>query len=285
MSVSPPPVNPAAPPPPAPPKPKPPPAPTPPPSGRGFKVSSGVAASAQRIGIYGTGGSGKSSLAAGLSQVGFKPLFLDTEGGSRNLDVDRIGVDEGLDSWTALRAAINSPDLWTNHNVLVLDSVTRAQDWLCQDIMGKDKVDSLELAAGGYGKAYRKMYDSMLMLLSDLEEHLRHGRNVVLVMHELTVKTPNPEGEDYQSYQPNLYASDKVNLRARIKEWCDHLFFVNYDVVSKDGKGKGAGTRTIFTTETPTHWAKTRASDKLPLPVVYPKGGFELWTRLFGEQR
>ncbi|MFH1011493.1 MAG: hypothetical protein V1784_09710, partial [bacterium] len=38
----------------------------------------------------------------------------------------------------------------------------------------------------------------------------------------------------------------------------DYVLFLGYDVVAEDGKGKGGGTRTIFTSERPDHIAKSR---------------------------
>jgi hypothetical protein len=68
-----------------------------------------------------------------------------------------------------------------------------------------------------------------------------------------------------------------------VKEWADHLIFVGFDVhVTDEGKGQGAGTRTIYPVERPTHMAKSRS---LSDPIVYERGSAELWQKLFGEAR
>jgi hypothetical protein len=45
-----------------------------------------------------------------------------------------------------------------------------------------------------------------------------------------------------------------------------------------DGKAKGSGTRTIYTTETATYMAKSRT---LPAdPIAFEKGSHDLWDRI-----
>ena len=64
-----------------------------------------------------------------------------------------------------------------------------------------------------------------------------------------------------------------------VKEWADHLLFVGYDVDVQDGKGRGAGTRTIYPTERPHCMAKSRT---LAEPVVYERHDAALWNQLLG---
>lgn len=273
----------------APPKPPPPPPPPPPPKpslakATGFKVASGSREAAQKIGIYGPGGVGKSSLVESMTTCGYRPLILDCDDGTSELGVDRIGPKEGLLTWDDLRNAINDKSIWTNYDVVVIDSMTRAQDWCAADIMLKDNADSLETTRGGYGKGYRALYERMLLLISDLEAHIRDGRHVVLLMHDISPLTVNPSGDDYKTYMPNLYASDKVSVRHRVKECVDHLFFVGYDVAVTDKKAKGSGSRTIYYEERPAYWAKSRRANRFDGPIVYTKGSAELWQRLLGDK-
>ena len=107
------------------------------------------------------------------------------------------------------------------------------------------------------------MFDTFLPLLADLDRHARAGRNVVLVCHDCTSTVPNPAGEDWLRYEPRLQSpnSGKASIRLRVREWADHVLFVGYDVsVGKDGKGRGAGTRTLYSAEVPHCMAKSRAS-------------------------
>ncbi len=101
------------------------------------------------------------------------------------------------------------------------------------------------------------------------------------IAHECTANVPNPSGEDWIRYEPRLQSppSGKGSIRHRVKEWCDHLLFIGFDVhVDSDGKGQGAGTRTIHPVEYPTHWAKSR---ELAEPIPYYRNDAELWRQLF----
>jgi hypothetical protein len=114
-----------------------------------------------------------------------------------------------------------------------------------------------------------------------LDSHIRAKRHVVCIAHECTAPVPNPGGEDFIRYEPRLQSpkSGENSIRHRVKEWSDYMLFIGYDTfVNEDGKGTGAGTRTIHFVELPTHWAKTRTiSDPLP----YTRGSAALWEQLF----
>ncbi len=58
-------------------------------------------------------------------------------------------------------------------------------------------------------------------------------------------------------------------------------FFIGYDVVADKGKARGGGSRCIFPTELPTHWAKSRT---LADHIVYQQGQPQLWKQLFNKE-
>ena len=121
----------------------------------------------------------------------------------------------------------------------------------------------------GYGKGYGFVFDTFLPLLGDLDRHCRAGRHVVLICHDCTSTVPNPAGEDWLRFEPRLQSpnSGKASIRLRVREWADHVLFIGYDVaVDKDGKGRGAGTRTLYTAELPHFMAKSRTTQEtIPL--------------------
>lgn len=191
-------------------------------------------------------------------------------------------VFEGVMTWNDMRDALHGKDV-ESFQTIVIDSATKAQELALQHALATIKhekghfVNSIE--GYGFGKGFQHVYDVFLQLLGDLDGHARAGRNVILVCHGLVELAPNPEGEDYRRYEPDLQQPPKNGrLRDRVKNWCDHLLFVNYDVFVEGGKGKGSGTRTIYPTEMPTFWAKSRT---LREPIQYPEGSVELWNRLF----
>lgn len=223
-------------------------------------ISSGVVGGGQRIGIYGPGGVGKSTLAAYLPG----PLFLDLERGTREISVAR---DSSIPDWPTLRGKLatiaKAPP--AGLQTVVLDTATQAEELGKEFVIANrrtekgDPVDSIE--GFGWGKGWQFVYEEFCGLLADLDRLVERGLNVCLIMHEASSPVPNPSGEDYIRWEPHLYAGDKNrrgSIRDRVKQWCDHLLFIGYDVWAKDGKARGTGSRTIYTYELPTHIAKTR---------------------------
>jgi len=251
----------------------------------------------QRIAIYGPGGIGKTTLACtapGPVAVG------DLDGSLPILKPKLVGLDvrvvSGLETWDNLRDAINAPG-WDAIKTLVIDTITRAEE-----LAGAFTLATVPHEKGGlisriedygYGKGYTHIYETFLPLLADLDRHCQAGRNVILVCHDCTAPVPNPMGEDYIRYEPRLQSptSGKASIRLRVREWCDHLLYVGYDIDVKKGKGdklgkaKGGQTRTIYPSELPHCMAKSRT---LAEPFVFGNpwvlGHYDtaVWDALFG---
>lgn len=247
-------------------------------------ISRGRQKRAQRIVIYGPGGVGKSELCSLLPAAGIEPLFLDIEDGSGELDVARIASDQ-LADLDAIRAVLRNRDLLAPFGAVVVESLTRAEElcvaWTLANVKTEKGVQPKSIESYGYGKGYMHVFETFLRLLGDLDELARSGKHVICTAHECTASVPNPSGEDWIRYEPRLQsaAGGKASIRHRVKEWCDHLLFVGYDVAVNDGgKAAGAGTRTIHPIELPEHWAKSRS---LSEPIGYERGDAALWQQLF----
>lgn len=250
-----------------------------------FGITTGrVSRSPQRVLLYGPAGIGKSSLAA----LAPEPVFLDLERGTHELDVPRI---EGIETFADLRAVLQS-DLLAPYKTVVLDSITRAEELAVAHVIQTVKnekgecVDTIE--GFSYGRGLQHVYDAFLLLLQDLDLQVRSGRNVVLIAHDCTTDVPNPAGENFLRFEPHLQASKsgKASVRLRVIQYADHVLFMAYDVaVLKGGKGKGGGTRTIWTVERPDHIAKSRSLSEV-IPFESSTDG-TIWTMLLnagGEQ-
>lgn len=243
-----------------------------------FQITSGRIVSCQRATVYGPGGIGKSSLCA----LAPSPVFIDIEGGTNELDVARIC---GLTTYSAVRECLRSTAL-DPFQTVVLDSATKLEELAVAHVLATvphekgARVTNIE--GYGFGKGYSHIYDAMLLVLADLDALVRKGKHVILIAHDCTADVPNPSGDDFIRYEPRLQApkSGKSSVRSRVIEWSDHVLFVGYDVASEDGKGRGAGTRTIYTNETPDHIAKSRRT-AVTLPFTGPDDG-EIWNHLLG---
>jgi hypothetical protein len=250
---------------------------------RDLQISRGINVQAQKIILYGPGGVGKSSLAASLKDSGIDPLFIDFDEGSNFLDVARV-VPQTLDE---TRRILQNREMFQPFGAIVLDSLTKAEEvataWTLANVP-HEKGHAVKSVEGyGFGKGYQHVFETMLMLLGDLDAVARSGKHVVCIAHECVANVPNPQGEDFIRYEPRLQspASGKSSVRLRVKEWADHLIFIGYDQVIKDGKATGAGTRTIYTTERPTHMAKSRSLDEA---FPYQLNDLTLWNKLFNKE-
>lgn len=244
-----------------------------------------------RVGLFGPGGIGKTTLAATApGPVGFidlddsLPILRPSLG---ELDIRRVS---GIAGWQDMRDALHS-DGWDDVRTIVIDSATKAEElsleWTIRNVKHeKDGVVIRRIEDYGFGKGYQHNYETFLTLLSDLDQHVRAGRNVVLICHDCTATVPNPKGEDYIRWEPRLQnpSSGKASIRLRVREWLDHLMYVGYDVECAkhhNGKAQGHGSRTIYPTEMPWCMAKSRT---LADPVELVQFDTTLWNKLLADQ-
>ena len=238
--------------------------------------------SGERIGLYGTGGIGKTSLA--LAAPG-PVVVIDLDDSIGRLAPETPVLNPA--SWKELMDKLASP-IWDGVKTIILDSTSVAED-LClahvlQTIRNEKGQPVRRIEDYGYGKGYRYLYDEFLPLLYELDRHRLDGRNIILISHQITVDVPNPQGDDYIRWEPRLQGNEKHSVRLRVKEWLDHLFFLGYDVNVKENKGQGSGTRTIYTQEMPHCLAKCRAGVRnIPESLEYEFGSAEIWRLLFPE--
>jgi len=249
-------------------------------------VSRGLSTGAgHKIVLYGPGGVGKSTLAALAETVVGELLFVDIEEGTRFLNVTRI--DPTPTTWDTVRLVLHDTKLLERFGGVVIDSFTKIEelaiDWTLQNIRHEKGGPVNSIEGYGWGKGYMHVYETFLLLLSDLDALTRRGKHIIATCHDCTAEVPNPGGEDWIRYEPRLQSpkKGKASIRHRVKEWCDHMFYLGFDTfVDDDGKAKGSGTRTIYPTELPTHWAKSRTlSENIP----YTGGDTTLWQLLFGK--
>jgi len=193
-----------------------------------LKITKGKIYKAKKVVVYGTEGIGKSTFASEFPD----PLFIDTEGSTRELDVARFDPPT---SWTMLKSQVEYvaryPDVC---KTLVIDTADWAEkieiDYLCKS----KGWDGLEGAR--YGKGYTYSAEEFGVLLNLLSDVVDKGINVVITAHAEMKKIELPE--EMGSYDHwSMKTSKKVS--PMIREWADMVLFANYKimVVNVDGQG------------------------------------------------
>jgi hypothetical protein len=248
------------------------------------KITSG---GGHRILLYGPGGIGKTTLATQLpGPVAFIDLDDSLPRLASQLDTANILPVSGVADWQSLRDTL-AADGWDDVKSIVLDTGTMAEEFAIAHTLANTLADGKRVSSVegyGYGKGFGYVFDTFLPLLADLDRHMRAGRHVAILCHDCTSTVPNPAGEDWLRYEPRLQSpnSGKASIRLRVREWADHVLFLGYDVdVGKDGKGRGAGTRTIYPCELPHCMAKSRTTCT-PVPMVHGQGA-EFWNQLINQ--
>lgn len=229
-----------------------------------MKVTTGVQQKPLRAVAYGPEGIGKSTLASHWP----KPLFLDVEGSTAEMDVARI---EKPTSWVELKSicSLLSKDMKEYHT-LVIDTADwaerMAKDAICQEA----KVQAIGDVP--YGKLYANLaaeWGSFLDILSRVAERA----NVVVLAHSQLSHCEIPEESGaFDRYEMKLLNSFKVNLSSMLKEWASLVMFLNYETFVTDGKASG-GQRVAYTTHHTCWDAKQRQGMNLPEKMVLPADG------------
>lgn len=226
----------------------------------GLSISRGVIETAKKVIIYGPEGIGKSTLASKFP----RPLFIDVEGSTKALDVDRL---DGITDWAGIRMALTA--LRGGHyeyKSVVIDTADWAEKWAVSFVCASQKKSSIE--EFGYGKGYVFLKEVFAELLTDCDALITEGVNVIFTAHAMMRKFEQPDERGaYDRWELKL----SRHVGPMLKEWADMVLFCNYKTFSQkteSGNYKASGgKRVMYTTHNPCWDAKNRygLADELPM--------------------
>lgn len=221
-----------------------------------FEIIKGKIFSATKTVLYGPEGIGKSTFASNFPE----PLFIDTEGSTKNLDVKRF---EKPTSWQMLLDMVQYVKDNKPCKTLVIDTMDWAEQ-LCT-ISICDKYSKKGIEDFGYGNGYVYVKEEIGRFLNLLQDVVDNDINVCLTAHSQIRKFEQPEETGaYDRYELKLGKKTGSQTAPIVKEWSDMLLFANYEIfsIATDDKGKHhkaqGGARVMYTSHNPCWDAKNR---------------------------
>lgn len=236
-----------------------------------MEIIRGKMPGAKKVVVYGPEGIGKSTFAAQFPE----PLFIDTEGSTRDMDVARTPAPS---SWAML---MEQAEYVRTHpgvcRTLVVDTIDWAEQMCIRHVCDQHQKRGIE--DFGYGNGYVYAKEEFGRFLDRLSEVVNAGINVVLTAHAQMRKFEQPdEMGAYDRWELKLGKKTTSQTSPLVKEWADMVLFANYKtvVVNVDGQGaqKGrnkvqGGRRVMYTSHHPCWDAKNRYGLPEEMPFEY----------------
>jgi hypothetical protein len=245
-------------------------------------VTTGTRKLPNRVGLHALQGWGKSSWAAHAPS----PLFLMTRGEDGLLTLIDSGqipptphYAEPVSSWPALRCALSELALGGHkHRTFVLDTLNGAVRLIHEDVCDRH-FDGKWPRFDAYGKGMALAQTEVIELTQMLDRLREKGMGILCLMHAQVRTFKNPDGHDYDRWEPVL---DKQSW-AILDRWLDMILFGMFetfvDPLSKDaaskGKVKGGQHRLIMTERHASYDAKNRHG--LPEEIDGGNSAKEAW--------
>ena len=238
-----------------------------------MNITKGKKAIPYKVVIYGPEGIGKSTMASQFPA----PVYIDTEGSTARMDVERFDTPNTLDDVLADLDQLYKED--HGYKTLVIDTMDKLELMVNDKVCQEQNVTGIE--AIGYGKGYTFASEKVNKLLGKLDAlRMAKGMNIVIICHGQMRKFEQPdEMGAYDRWELKL--SKKV--APMVKEWADMVLFANYKtyVIKTETGSKKAqgGKRVMYTTHNPAWDAKNR--DGLPEMLDFDFKGI---SHLFGAE-
>lgn len=227
------------------------------------KIKKGGSAKQPKIMLIGVEGVGKSTAGAEMPN----PIFICGENGlvgPQFANTDNFTPENWAEILQFCDELVKEKH---EYKTVVIDTLDWIEPMLYRHVCEKAHKDNIE--DFGFGKGYVVAQQEARQLLSRLEKLNNNGMAVMILSHCQIKTFNNPEGDNYDRYEP------KVNLKIAglFREWCDAVLFAQFDMYTeKDGsktKAYGGQNRIVRTTHSAAWDAKNRygLQDTMPLDI------------------
>lgn len=186
-----------------------------------FNVSKGIVNTPAKILIYGPPGVGKTTFCAALDRV----LIADLENGSHAINCERIEVNN-IKELSNLFRWFKDQD----YDTLVIDSFSKVQSFLTDDILSENNWDTLEKP--GYGKGYEVLRQAINKFVKGCDYLVKNGKNVIIIAHTQVTLFNDPMMESYDRFEPAIFKKSISEVLASF----DAVLFYKKKVVLKDAE-------------------------------------------------
>lgn len=230
-----------------------------------------------RIVFHAVEGLGKTSFAA----FSDRPVFLMARG---ETGLDTL-IDSGrlpqtphfpeIISWPETLAALDFLERSEHEfRTLVLDALNGFERLMHEEVCRREfSGDWSEKGFLGYMRGYELSLADWRDFLCRLDRIREKGMKIICLCHTRVTPFKNPEGSDYDRYEPDLHRK----TWSLTHKWADIVLFGNYYTAIDDkgvrAKGKGGTQRVIYTERTAAFDAKNRHG--LPPDIYLPNGPAE----------
>ena len=216
----------------------------------GIPITKGKVETAKKVVIYGPEGIGKSTLASCFPE----PVFIDTEGSTKELDVARYPTPG---SWADIINCVKDCAQNAPCRTIVIDTADWAEMLCIKYTCAKCNVNGIEDV--GYGKGYVYLSEYFNELLKACDKCITAGINVVFTAHAFMRKFEQPdEMGAYDRWEMKLTKKDAPMLNYKTN--------VITDQATKSKKATG-GSRVMYAAHHPCWDAKNRYGlpDSMPM--------------------
>lgn len=229
-----------------------------------MEITRGKVQCGQKVIIYGPEGIGKTTLASKFPN----PVFIDTEGSTKNFDLARLPVPT---SWEMLKQEAEYP---IQNPGMIGSLIIDTADWaekMCNKCVCQ-RADKTGIEDFGYGKGYVYAAEEFGRLLDILDRVTSVGVNAIFTAHSNLRKVEQPD--EMTSYDRWELKCSK-QLSPMLKEWADMVLFCNYKTIviktdDKANKGKAQGGKRVMYATHHTCWdAKNRHGLPDEMPMDY----------------